>query len=141
MTLHLKKLAVGITDMSHMEQAQTARYGDSDVVYAHSRNHPKRKDELIGGSLYWIIKGRYALRQEIVGFADNPQPPDEDGNPVRPHCIIILAKPIIPVQTLSHHAFQGWRYLNSADAPADLTVRHSDFSESMESNLNDLGII
>ena len=33
-----------------------------------TRFRPKRADELIGGSLYWIVKQRIAARQTILGF-------------------------------------------------------------------------
>ena len=33
-----------------------------------TRFMPKRADELVGGSIYWIVKHRIAARQTILGF-------------------------------------------------------------------------
>ena len=142
MTLHLRKLAVGITDIDEMLSLHANRANQlGGVSCAYSRNHPKRKDELLGGSLYWVIKGSFALRQEIIGFEDVPQPPDEDGNPKRPHCRILLSPNAVRVQQKPQKAFQGWRYLQQADAPVDIAERPDDFDDAMESQLNELGII
>ena len=76
-----------------------------------TRFRPKRADELVGGSIYWIIKHRIAARQIIIGFADR----EEDRR-----TIIRLDPLLVPVRALPRRAHQGWRYLEPADAPLDL---------------------
>jgi hypothetical protein len=76
-----------------------------------TRFRPKRADELIGGSIYWIIKHRVAVRQTIVGFA-------EDATDRR--TIIRLDPVLVPVRAQPKRAHQGWRYLDEEDAPPDL---------------------
>lgn len=73
---------------------------------------PKRADELIGGSLFWIIKHRLVARQEIVSLA---MVMTEWGE----KCRIGLRPGPVPVAALPKRAHQGWRYLAAADAPPD----------------------
>jgi hypothetical protein len=75
-----------------------------------TRYRPTRHAELIGGSLFWIIKHQLVARAEILGFAE-----EENG-----HCRIRLADELIPVRYRPKRAHQGWRYLTAADAPVDL---------------------
>jgi hypothetical protein len=69
----------------------------------------KRADELIGGSIYWIVKHRITARNRIVGFAEG-----EDRR-----TIIHLDSELVPVKALPKRAHQGWRYLAPSDAPGD----------------------
>jgi hypothetical protein len=75
-----------------------------------TRYRPTRHAELVGGSLYWIIKHQLVARAEILGFAE-----EENG-----HCRIRLADRLIAIRYRPKRAHQGWRYLTGADAPADL---------------------
>ncbi|MFC4256063.1 DUF1489 family protein [Altererythrobacter xixiisoli] len=76
-----------------------------------TRYLPKRHEEMIGGSLYWIIEHALVARSEILGFEQR----SEDGR-----WTIRLAPQLILVQPRAKRAHQGWRYLEEADAPADL---------------------
>ena len=73
---------------------------------------PKRADELIGGSLFWIIKHRLVARQTIVSLA---MVTTEWGE----KCRIGLAPGPVPISIVPRRAHQGWRYMAAADAPAD----------------------
>ena len=80
------------------------------VVRIVTRYRPTRHAELIGGSLYWIIKHQLVGRQLIRGFGEA-----EDRR-----CLIELEAKVVPVLGAPRRAHQGWRYLTSADAPSDL---------------------
>ncbi len=75
-----------------------------------TRYLPKRHEEMIGGSLYWIIEHAIVARCEILGFEQR-----EDRR-----WTIRLAPKLILVHPRAKRAHQGWRYLEEADAPADL---------------------
>ena len=52
------------------------------IVPIVTRFRPTRADELVGGSLYWIIKHRIAARQTILGF-DRAAVGPQDDHPAR----------------------------------------------------------
>jgi hypothetical protein len=108
--LHISKVAVGCASLDALGRRQQARMQDG-IVPLRTRFRPKRADELIGGSVYWIIRHRLAARQVILGFGD-----DE----AERRTIIWLDPELIAVHPHPRRAHQGWRYLAGADAPADL---------------------
>jgi hypothetical protein len=108
--LHLTKVAVGCPDIETLARLQRQRWGDD--VSALTRFMPKRADELIGGSLFWIIAHRLVARQQIVSLA---MVTTEWGV----KCRIGLVPGPIAVVTTPRRAHQGWRYLDPGDAPAD----------------------
>ncbi len=76
---------------------------------------PKRESDILdGGSLYWVIKGSVQCRQKIV---DLRQTTGADGIS---RCNIVLDHQVVPTHWQPRRAFQGWRYLEAKDAPADL---------------------
>lgn len=87
-----------------------AAHEANGVVRLQTRYRPKRHEELIGGSLYWILKHRLVARCEILGFEDA-----EGGRTA-----IVLSARLIPVEPVPRRAHQGWRYLAQTDAPRDL---------------------
>jgi hypothetical protein len=109
-SLHITKVAVGCAEVDTLRARLDGR-AEGGETYIVTRFRPKRESELIGGSLYWIIKHRLVARQEIVGFADDP-----DGK----RCRIRLSPELMPVRAHPKRAHQGWRYLPGADAPPDL---------------------
>ncbi len=116
--IHLIKLAVGIRDVAHLETVQRERAaarGDLSVRHAYTRNKPVRP-EVEDGSLYWIVKGVIRCRQRILGFDTQL---DENG---KRYCLIALDPAIVTVMPAARAAFQGWRYLEPANAPPDLTA-------------------
>jgi hypothetical protein len=110
MTLHITKVAVGCAELDTLRERMDGRAQDGET-YLVTRFRPKRESELVGGSVYWIIKHRLVARQEILGFADDP-----DGK----RCRILLSAHLHPVRAHPKRAHQGWRYLAAADAPSDL---------------------
>lgn len=107
--LHLTKVAVGCAEVDTLADRLASRIGGGETWLV-TRYRPTRHAELIGGSLYWIIKHQLIARSEILGFAET-----EEGR-----CRIRLAEPLIAVRPRLRRAHQGWRYLDAADAPADL---------------------
>ena len=107
--LHLSKVAFACASLDALAERQRARLADG-VVPLVTRFMPKRADELVDGSLYWILKHRLLARQLICGFATG-----EDGR-----TIIRLDPLLVHVRALPKRAHQGWRYLDAADAPPDL---------------------
>lgn len=105
--LHLTKVAFGCNSLEHLSDRIAGR---KDVVRLTTRYRPKRWEEIVGGSLYWILKHKLVGRSEIIGFAD------ADGGKtdiiIKAHVIATVAQP--------KRAHQGWRYLEAADAPRDL---------------------
>lgn len=113
MTLHMLKLCVGaerVEDLAHRQA--THWHGEPRHV---TRMWPKREAELLnGGSIYWIFKGLVLARQRILGLEAAR---GEDGIE---RCSLILDPVIVRTQAQPRRAFQGWRYLDAKDAPADL---------------------
>ena len=109
-SLNISKVAVGCASIEALKRRQQAR-ASGGVVPLVTRFRPKRADELIGGSVYWIVKHRITARQTILGFAHR----EEDRR-----TIIRLDAELVPVRALPMRAHQGWRYLTEADAPRDL---------------------
>ena len=64
-------------------------------------------EELIGGSLHWIVKHRLVARQEILRFEDR-----KDGR-----IDIVLSANLELIPPVPKRAHQGWRYLSDDDAP------------------------
>ena len=106
----MSKVAVGCATLAALEKRQLGRVSNG-VVPLVTRFMPKRADELVGGSIYWIIKHRLTARQTIIGFETRA----EDRRTV-----IALEPELVPVRARPKPAHQGWRYLNADDAPPDL---------------------
>lgn len=110
MSLHLSKVAFSCASLETLRRRLESRIRDG-VVPVVTRFRPKRSDELVGGSLYWIVKQRIAARQEILGF---------DTRKSDRKTIIRLKPELVTVRALAKRGHQGWRYLEAADAPPDL---------------------
>ncbi|HLL58780.1 MAG TPA: DUF1489 family protein [Allosphingosinicella sp.] len=107
-SLNISKVAVGCASFEALRKRQEARVSGG-VVPILTRFRPKRADELIGGSIFWIIKHRVTARQMILGFAESEER----------KTIIHLDSKLVPVKAWPKRAHQGWRYLAGADAPQD----------------------
>ncbi|PZU07123.1 MAG: DUF1489 domain-containing protein [Sphingomonas sp.] len=101
--------------MEALEARLSGRIEDGETHIV-TRYRPTRHTELIGGSLYWIIRHQLVARSTILGFAE-----EENG-----HCRIRLGPDLIGVRPRPKRAHQGWRYLAAADAPADLSGEGDD---------------
>jgi hypothetical protein len=116
--LHLSKVAVGCATIESLQFRQQSRLRDG-IVPVRTRFRPKRAEDLIGGSLFWIISHRIKARNRILGF---------DRDETSGATIICLAPELVRVRELPKRAHQGWRYLESANAPADLDAPGLDAS-------------
>lgn len=112
--LHLIKLCVGAESVADLTDWQARRFGGGPAEHV-TRMWPKREAELLeGGSLYWVIKGVVLCRQRLIGLEER-----RGGDGIL-RCALRLDPEIVPVAATPKRAFQGWRYLPGADAPADL---------------------
>lgn len=109
MPLHMSKVAVGCAALSTLQRRNDGR-SHGGVVAISTRFRPKRADEMVGGSLYWIIKHRITARQTILGF---------DTDETARRTLIRLDAELVPVRAVAKRAHQGWRYLPDGDAPRD----------------------
>nr|WP_294169654.1 DUF1489 domain-containing protein [uncultured Sphingomonas sp.] len=105
-TLHLTKVAVGCRDLPALEKRIAGR-DDGGEVRVVTRMRPRRMEELVGGSLFWIVKHRLVACQQILRFDDRT-----DGR-----LDIVCSAQLMPVPAKPKRAHQGWRYLDPADAP------------------------
>jgi hypothetical protein len=144
MTLHLVKLCVGATsieDLAHWQHGRLAaqrKAGESPRLFHTTFQTPKRQAELKGGSLYWVIKGVIQVRQRLAGFEEGAK---SDGSRC---CLILLDEALVPVRPVPRRAFQGWRYLDAADAPPDLGKEAKDIADlppKMRRELAELGLL
>jgi hypothetical protein len=99
---------------------------------------PKRGAELLdGGSLYWVIRGQVAARQEL---RDIETFTDAEGIG---RCRLWMAPEVVPVLPRPFRPFQGWRYLAPKDAPPDLRGRGdvAEMPEELRRELSVLGLL
>jgi hypothetical protein len=104
--LHLTKVAVGCRTIDALEKRVAARASGGEVRVV-TRMRPKRSDELIGGSLHWIVKHRLVGRQEILRIEER-----KDGR-----IDIVVSASLELIAPYPKRAHQGWRYLEAANAP------------------------
>ncbi len=139
MTLHLRKLCVGVESVEQLEQFQARRLKRAETLRHDTRMMPKRRDEIVdGGSLYWVIKGLIQVRQPITDITPEV---DESG---RGFARLHLAPELVRLVPRGHRPFQGWRYLEAADAPQDLAAAGAggdDLPAEMQAELRSLGIL
>ena len=145
MSLHLMKLAVGcdsVADLAgwikqRIKQKKTR--GEKPEHIHTTRMVPKRADELLdGGSLYWVIRGQIACREELIAIRPFV---DKDGVG---RCRLVLRPEVIVVEPRPFRAFQGWRYLQAKNAPRDLdraAPGARDMPEELRRELRDLGLL
>lgn len=108
MPLHLTKVAFAIESVEQLAERLATRHAEGGFLT--TRYLPKRAAEIEGGSLFWILKHRLVARSPILGFGE------ADGGRVA----IYLGPKLVLVEGRPKRAHQGWRYLEDADAPADL---------------------
>ncbi|TFI57270.1 DUF1489 family protein [Sphingomonas parva] len=106
----MSKVAVGCASIAALGKRQQLRTVGGEVPLV-TRFMPKRASEMVGGSIYWIVKHQLVARQRIIGFAER----DEDKK-----TIVRLDPQLVAVRPFPKRAHQGWRYLAAADAPPDL---------------------
>ncbi len=113
MALHMIKLCVGCDTVEELVDWRRSE-GEDRPWRMHTRQTPKRAAELIGGgSLYRVFRGFVLCRQRILAV-------DTVGQGQTAHCEVTLDPEIVLTLPAPRRAFQGWRYLEAKDAPADL---------------------
>lgn len=145
MALHLIKLCVGVDSIEELADWQAARAaelkqaGEAPRLWHTTFQTPKREAELLdGGSMYWVIRGTVQVRQLLAGFEPGTKSDGSKG------CRILLHPVLVPVRPVPRRAFQGWRYLDAADAPADLGRGDrglADMPAKLRRELAELGLI
>ena len=104
--LHLTKVAFGCRDADALAARVRSRASGGELRVA-TRMRPKRAEELLGGSLYWIVKHRLVGCNEILRFEDR-----DDGR-----IDIVCSAELVLVTPRHCRAHQGWRYLTEGNAP------------------------
>lgn len=142
MAIHIVKLCVGadsVEDLAEWQigQIKRAKKAKAKLIapVCGTRMWPKRAEEVLaGGSLYWVIKGVISVRQRIVEIAEVT-----DNHGLR--CGLYLDPHLQRTAPQPRRAFQGWRYLEPKDAPADLSEAQggADLPEHLRRQLVELG--
>ncbi|MEO1550104.1 MAG: DUF1489 domain-containing protein [Pseudomonadota bacterium] len=142
--LNLLKLSVGTEDVGGLltwqrtviQRNQAAGFGPT--VTHTTRMWPRREAELLdGGSIYWVIKGVVLCRQPLLGLEERI---GADG--IR-RCAVVLDPQMRRTRPQPRRAFQGWRYLDGADAPSDLAPGESgqpDLPPALQTALAEIGL-
>lgn len=137
MSLHLIKLCVGIDSIEQLEEHRARRRLREKRCLVHTRNWPRRADEILdGGSLYWVIRGVVRVRQRVLAFHHAV---DDEG---RAFCNIELDHALMPTEAQPKRPFQGWRYLEATAAPRD--VRRGEYGElpdHLVRELREIGVL
>jgi hypothetical protein len=142
MTLHLIKLCVGCDSIDDLVEwiewrLRELRKAPKKPEHGHvTRMVPKRIGELLdGGSLYWVIKGNVQVRQKLLDIKPFV---DDDGIG---RCRLVLDPKPVATDWQPRRPFQGWRYLEAADAPGDLKAgRKNDLPAALAAELAGLGL-
>jgi hypothetical protein len=115
--VHLIKLAVGCAGVEDLRGFQAQRAKEMPPLRHRTRNFPKRAAEITaGGSIYWVVARVLSVRQRIVDIREGQW---DDGS----RCTdLMLDKTLVAVRPRTVKPFQGWRYLEDADAPPDETA-------------------
>lgn len=114
MSLHMIKLCVGCDTVEELAawRAEHAQPGEPWIL--RTRQTPKRAAEMMdGGSVFRVFKGAILCRQRILDIRTV-------GEGVSARCEVVLEPELVRVVPTPRRAFQGWRYLEPKDAPADL---------------------
>lgn len=145
MTVHLVKLCVGASAIEDLADWQArvlagkTGYGNVDRLFHTTRMTPKRREELLdGGSIYWVMAGVIRVRQRVLDIETYT---DREGIK---RCRLVLDETLVPTRPAPRRPFQGWRYLDPADAPRDLEVSGEGddrMPAAMQAELAELGLL
>ena len=145
MTVHLIKLCVGVDTVKELAEWQDerlkrlAREGKTPELCHRTLQTPRRRAELLdGGALYWVIKGFVRVRQRVLDLRADLK---DDGTAC---CGIVLDAELGATRPHPRRAFQGWRYLDAADAPPDakgFAEAPDEMPRAMREDLRELRLI
>jgi hypothetical protein len=144
MSVHLLIVSVGSSSVDQLRSSQSRRLIAGPLCHV-VKQRPTREAELLdGGSVYWIIKGHIAVRQEVLGLE---RLYDHEGE----KCGVMLSSELVETELFLRAPHQGWRYLEDDDAPRDLRdlVEEGsadedgvgDLPEEMATELRSLGLL
>jgi len=133
MALHMIKLCVGAETIEELVDWRRAHQA-GQAWTLRTRQTPKRAAEMTdGGSLYRVFKGVILCRQRILEVRTV-------GEGAAARCEVTLDEDVVRVVPTPRRAFQGWRYLQPKDAPADLSdVAFGDVPSALARQLRELG--
>lgn len=138
--VHLLKLCVGtdsVEDLIDWQAAHPSPFATGERRHI-TRMWPKREAEVVaGGSLYWVIKGLVLCRQRILRLDR------VEGADGILRCGLILDPAVVRTAPLPRRPFQGWRYLDANDAPADLPTgreAEADLPRDLLVALSEIGL-
>jgi len=138
--VHLLKLSVGSDSIDSLGAWQaSARAKGPDGLPRHiTRMWPRREAEVLnGGSIYWVIKGVILARQRVLRF-------DEiTGSDGITRCAFVLDPELHRTEAAPRRPFQGWRYLDPSEAPADLPqgrAQNDDAPPQLLAALAEIGV-
>ena len=141
MPLHMVKMLVGVRDPAAWAENIEARNPGHRALMVSTKNVPKRAAELLdGGSLYWVCGGSTVFRQPLLDVS-------EEGEGKERRAVLTLGCPPVSVRPKPYRAFQGWRYIEAAAAPADWgdgdgqAVVDAGMPEEMRRKLASLGLL
>jgi hypothetical protein len=138
MALHMLKLCVGVSELKEFEEWRREELEAGRKMDHTTRMFPKRGEEILrGGSLYWVIRGLISVRQRVLALEP------VTGRDGVQRCRIVFDAAYVLVRPTPRRAFQGWRYLEPADAPADLSKRSgiAGLPDKMRAELAALGLL
>jgi hypothetical protein len=139
LTLNIKKLCVGADSLSDLYYRQKQIRDNLRSTVHITRMFPKRFEEVLqGGSLYWVIKSKLCVRQEILNIERFI-----DSNGVK-RCKIELNESLMLTVPHKERPFQGWRYLETKDSPQDtriFDIIDDNSDQEMVSDLHNLGLV
>ena len=130
MPLHLTKVAFGCRTIDALQKRVAARTHDGEMRVP-TRMRPRRMEELVGGSLHWIIKHRLVACQQILRFEDR-----KDGR-----IDIVLAGDLELIPPAPKRAHQGWRYLEDEAVPLDAGDGLAELPPRLYGQLAGLGLV
>lgn len=130
MPLHMIKLCVGVAHVETLER----RAAKGEWLTVNTRMTPKRAAEIEdGGSLFWVMKGSVVCRMPILDITTT-------GEDKARHCLITLSPEVIRTAPQARRPFQGWRYLEPKDAPADMSSMDAgEMPEGLALKLREMG--
>ena len=136
MALHMIKLVVGADTIDDLLAWRASHAKPGEPWILRTRMTPKRGAEMVdGGSIYRVFRGVILCRQRILAV-------NTVGEGVTARCEITLDEHVVRVAPTPRRAFQGWRYLDPRDAPADLdTEAFGDVPDDLARQLREVGAL
>ena len=129
-TLHLTKVAFGCRTIPALEKRVAARTHGGEMRVP-TRMRPKRADELVGGSLYWIVKHRLVGCQQILRFEER-----SDGR-----IDIVCSGELALVPPSPRRGHQGWRYMEEAPSESSDATGLADLPPALYHRLSALALV